>query len=270
MPKLVVAKNASALYFGTDAAAAVAGSAAVAGPSAGGWLLLQAANTRVLAIKIVHALMLRIEIASLKNVRRPAILVPERIAGLFDPAYFKAINYNAVDVNVDALIPKIADRGSDKRLNFDIREATPADRATIAGFNSRMAEETEGKTLDPDVIGPGVGAVLADPTKGRYWMATVDGEIAGQIMITYEWSDWRNGMLWWIQSVYVPLRFRRQGVFSALYKHVESIARADKNVRGLRLYVENSNQRAQDIYRALNMTQPYLVMESIFGNQEEE
>ena len=155
-------------------------------------------------------------------------------------------------------------------MNFTIRDATPADRATIAAFNARMAEETEGKALDPDVIGPGVGAALEDPTKGRYWVATVDGEIAGQIMVTYEWSDWRNGMLWWVQSVYVPRRFRRQGIFSALYKHVESIARADENVRGLRLYVENSNERAQNIYRALNMTQPYLVMESLFGNQEED
>lgn len=153
---------------------------------------------------------------------------------------------------------------------FDIREATAADRAIIAGFNSLMAEETEGKALDPDVIGPGVGAVLADQTKGRYWLATVHGVAAGQIMVTYEWSDWRNGMLWWIQSVYVSPRFRRQGVFSALYKHVESIARADKDVRGLRLYVENSNERAQDTYRALKMTQPYLVMESLFGNPKEE
>jgi len=189
---------------------------------------------------------------------------------LFEPAYFKAINYNAVDANVDALIPNISDRGSGKRLNFEIREATPADKATIAGFNSLMAEETEGKALDPGVTGPGVEAALADPAKGRYWLATADGEIAGQIMVTYEWSDWRNGMLWWIQSVYIPRRYRRQGIFSALYKHVESIARADQSVRGLRLYVENSNERAQDTYRALNMTQPYLVMESLFGNQEEE
>ena len=173
-------------------------------------------------------------------------------------------------VNVDGLMPIIFDFGSGKRLIFDIREATAADRPTIAGFNSLMAEETEGKALDPDVVGPGVGAVLNDPTKGRYWLATVDGEAAGQIMVTYEWSDWRNGMLWWIQSVYVAQRFRRQGVFSALYKHVESVARADKNVRGLRLYVENSNERAQDTYRAFKMTQPYLVMESLFGNQGEE
>ena len=156
-------------------------------------------------------------------------------------------------------------------MNIDIREATPGDKAIIAEFNSRMAMETEGKALDSTVIGPGVGAVLEDPAKGRYWLATTGAEIAGQIMVTYEWSDWRNGMLWWIQNVYVPLQFRRQGVFSALYKHVECEATADHDVCGIRLYVEKSNVRAQDTYRTLNMTQPgYLVMESIFTHQEED
>ena len=139
------------------------------------------------------------------------------------------------------------------RVEIEFREAMPADQQTIAEFNSRLAHETEGKQLNPDLVGPGVAALLADSEKGRYWFAIIDGEIAGQIMLTYEWSDWRNGMFWWIQSVYIAVKFRRKGVFSALYHFVESRAKEDKNLR------------AQEIYRNLNMTEPgYRVMESIF------
>jgi ribosomal protein S18 acetylase RimI-like enzyme len=149
-------------------------------------------------------------------------------------------------------------------LELRIRDATNADQAVIADFNSRLAEETEGKTLDQNLIGPGVAALLADPAKGRYWLAEVDNKVAGQIMVTYEWSDWRNGMLWWIQSVYVSSAFRRQGVFSAMYRHVQSLVRADRQACGIRLYVEKSNRRAQDTYRQLGMTEPgYQVMEYI-------
>ncbi len=150
-------------------------------------------------------------------------------------------------------------------MGIQIRDAEPSDQAQIAGFNSRLAEETEGKQLDPDLIGPGVAAILADATKCRYWLAIIDGQVAGQIMVTYEWSDWRNGMLWWIQSVYVPAQFRRMGAFSALYQHIESLVKEDQNACGLRLYVENNNTRAQETYRNLAMTEPgYIVMESIF------
>ncbi|MGI9205414.1 MAG: GNAT family N-acetyltransferase [Woeseiaceae bacterium] len=149
-------------------------------------------------------------------------------------------------------------------MNMTIREAGPADQSVIADFNSRLADETEGKQLDPALIGPGVKALLADATKGRYWLAIIDGKVAGQIMVTYEWSDWRNGMLWWIQSVYVPAEFRRQGVFSALFQHVESLVKEDQNACGLRLYVENNNTRAQETYRNLAMVEPgYIVMESL-------
>lgn len=155
-------------------------------------------------------------------------------------------------------------------MDINIRAATVSDQAVIVDFNSRMAEETEGRRLNPRQIGSGVEALLSDPAKGRYWIATIDGEIAGQIMVTYEWSDWRDGMLWWIQSVYVPPAFRRKGVFSAMYRHVESLARSDRDACGLRLYVEKSNRRAQDTYRNLGMAAPgYLVMESIFTDQLE-
>ena len=108
--------------------------------------------------------------------------------------------------------------------------------------------------------------LLEDSTKGRYWVAESAGKVVGQIMVTYEWSDWRNGTLWWIQSVYVHPDYRRMGVFSTLYRYVESVAH-ENHVRGLRLYVECNNRRAQKTYEALGMVNPnYQVMETIFGD----
>ena len=160
---------------------------------------------------------------------------------------------------------------SEERMKFDIRAARPEDGPTLADYNSRMAEETEGKALDPELIGPGVAAVLADPTKGKYWVAVAGEQIIGQIMVTYEWSDWRNGNIWWIQSVYVHTDWRRKGVFSALYRHVESLAAAEPGAICLRLYVEENNHRAQQTYEALGMVNPsYLVMESMLGNNKQE
>ena len=154
-------------------------------------------------------------------------------------------------------------------MTFQIRDAQLADRASIAENNSLMAEETEGRPLSPDIIGPGVERLLKDPQKGRYWVAVDVDKVIGQIMVTYEWSDWRNGMLWWIQSVYVLPEFRRQGVFSALYRHVEKLALQAGDVRGLRLYVEHNNLQAQKTYAALGMVNPnYLVMEAIFGDSK--
>ncbi|MGB5257254.1 MAG: GNAT family N-acetyltransferase [Woeseiaceae bacterium] len=151
-------------------------------------------------------------------------------------------------------------------MQFIIRDAAPADATDIAHYNSRMAEETEGRALESELIGPGVAEVLADKSKGRYWVAESEGAIVGQLMVTYEWSDWRNAMFWWIQSVYVPLEHRRKGVFSALYRHVESLAAAEPGVCGLRLYVEHGNERAQQTYEALGMGKTsYLVMESMLG-----
>ena len=154
-------------------------------------------------------------------------------------------------------------------MGISIRNATMTDAAIIASNNSLMAEETEGRTLDPDIIGPGGVALLGDPGKGRYWVAEAAGQIVGQLMVTYEWSDWRNGTLWWIQSVYIAPDFRRQGVFSALYHHVESLAAAEPDVCGLRLYVEDNNHRAQRTYEALGMVKPgYVVMESMFDKRD--
>jgi GNAT superfamily N-acetyltransferase len=150
-------------------------------------------------------------------------------------------------------------------MTFSIREARPDDAAVIAGYNSAMAEETEGKELDTACVGPGVEALLLDSSRGRYWVAEGDGDVIAQLMVTYEWSDWRNGNIWWIQSVYVRPDRRRQGVFSGLYDYVKSLADATPGVIGLRLYVDADNLRAQQTYRALGMeTSDYLVMEDLF------
>jgi GNAT superfamily N-acetyltransferase len=154
-------------------------------------------------------------------------------------------------------------------MPIQLRDARAADAATIADFNADMAMETEGRRLDPNLINPGVAALIDDTRKGRYWVAESGGRIIGQIMVTYEWSDWRNGTMWWIQSVYVHADFRRQGVFSRLYQHVESLARAASDVCGLRLYVEDDNTRAQQTYLKLGMSRPgYQVMEIDFRKQQ--
>ena len=150
-------------------------------------------------------------------------------------------------------------------MEIDIREATSEDAATIAAFNQGIARETEGKELDETTILEGVSRLLADPSRGRYWLAEVDGRVVGQTMVTYEWSDWRNGNVWWIQSVYVASDYRRQGVFSALYRAVEALAEEDADACGIRLYVEKQNDAAQATYRKLGMQgDTYLVMESMF------
>lgn len=143
-----------------------------------------------------------------------------------------------------------------------IRDAELTDLDTIVEFNARLAAETENKTLDPNTLQPGVAAALNDPTKARYWLAEANGETVGQIMTTLEWSDWRNGFFWWIQSVYVVVAYRQQGIFRQLYEHVEQLARADRDVCGLRLYVEHQNVRAQAVYERIGMLPtPYQVFE---------
>src|SRR5262245_50266955 len=114
-----------------------------------------------------------------------------------------------------------------------IRQAGPADALKIIEYNCLLAVETEGKSLDAAIIGPGVAAVLADPAKGLYFLAEEGGQALGQAGITTEFSDWRNGWFWWLQSVYVAKNRRRHGVFRALYEHIESLARQEPGVIGL-------------------------------------
>lgn len=136
-----------------------------------------------------------------------------------------------------------------------IRPAARADAQTIAGFNQKMAEETEDKTLDPETVRKGVEAILNDPSRGFYLVAEGEGGVAGSLMVTPEWSDWRNGAFWWIQSVYVRPGARRRGVYRALHRAVRQRARDDEGVCGLRLYVERGNERARETYEALGMTE---------------
>src|SRR5207302_786408 len=116
---------------------------------------------------------------------------------------------------------------SEATMPLTVRRATPDDAPIIVEFNRRLAEESEGKTLDLNVLRAGVAAVLADPHKGPYFLAEADGVPVGQMQVTYEFSDWRNGWFWWIQSVYVRPESRRQGVFKALYHHVAETAKRD-------------------------------------------
>ena len=146
-----------------------------------------------------------------------------------------------------------------------VREASLSDAAIISGFNRLLAEESESKQLNKDVLRAGVEALIRDPRRGQYFVAEANGEIIGQLLITYEWSDWRNGLFWWIQSVYVASAYRRGGVFRTLYAHVEGLARARDDVCGLRLYVEHENVTARDAYVALGMaTTNYRIMELEF------
>jgi ribosomal protein S18 acetylase RimI-like enzyme len=134
-----------------------------------------------------------------------------------------------------------------------IRLASATDKDIIAHFNSAMALETEGKALIPEVIGAGVAALIANPSRGFYLVAQNESLIVGCLLITFEWSDWRNGQFWWIQSVYVEPRFRGQGVYRALCKDVQQRAAQDPGVCGFRLYVEQANLRAQQTYASLGM-----------------
>lgn len=150
-----------------------------------------------------------------------------------------------------------------------IRSARADDLTQIVDFNLRLAEESEGKKLDEAVLSKGVQRALASPEMCRYFMAEVSGEVAGQTMITFELTDWRDGVLWWLQSVYVRPEFRKIGAFKALFRHIATLAKETPDVRGLRLYVEQGNSRAQKVYEQMGM-QPggYLVYEQDWSLQK--
>lgn len=135
----------------------------------------------------------------------------------------------------------------------NIRTAAANDLDIIVSHNLAMARETEGRRLDPQTVRAGVQRALRDSMRGVYYLAERDGKIVGQLLITREWSDWRAGWFWWVQSVYVAPDARRQGVYRALYEHVLAAARAQPDVCGLRLYVERQNSRAQQAYERLGM-----------------
>jgi GNAT superfamily N-acetyltransferase len=144
---------------------------------------------------------------------------------------------------------------SDPTASLVIRDAVPADLPAIVEFNRCLAHETEGKTLDEGVLSSGVARALADRERCHYWVAELGNPatVVGQAAVTREWSDWRDGWVWWLQSVYVAQPHRGCGVFRALYQHIHDEAHKCPDVIGLRLYVENSNQPAQRTYQALGM-----------------
>ncbi len=140
-----------------------------------------------------------------------------------------------------------------------IRRATAPDLAAIVAFNIAMAWETEGLRLDQAAISAGVQGLFDQPQFGFYVVAERAGEVVGSLMITYEWSDWRNRVFWWIQSVYVRPEARGQGVYRALYEGVRTMGR-DANCCGFRLYVEKTNGTAQAVYRKLGMAESHYLM----------
>ena len=144
---------------------------------------------------------------------------------------------------------------------MNIRLAQKDDAPALVEFNQAMALETEEKQLDFETLTSGVEAVFSDEKKGFYVVAEESGnKIIGGLMITFEWSDWRNGWFWWIQSVYILPDFRGQGIYRLLYEFVKKEAENAKNVRGFRLYVEKENERAQKVYEKLGMEKSYYLM----------
>lgn len=131
-----------------------------------------------------------------------------------------------------------------------VRRGESRDSATIAVFNLRMAFETEKRRLNPTILERGVRAVFEDPRRGTYYVAELSGHVVGCLLVTHEWSDWRNGDVWWLQSVYVDPDHRRRGAFRAMYAHVESLAR-EANAIALRLYLERHNAHARETYASL-------------------
>jgi ribosomal protein S18 acetylase RimI-like enzyme len=141
-----------------------------------------------------------------------------------------------------------------------IRTANAEDAASLIEFNQAMALETEGKQLDSQILESGVRAVFQDEKKGFYVVAESDGNIVGGLMITFEWSDWRNNWFWWIQSVYILPDFRGQGIYRKLYEFVMDKAEQKGDVCGFRLYVERENTRAQKVYEKLGMESSHYFM----------
>ena len=135
----------------------------------------------------------------------------------------------------------------------NFRFGTLSDISSLVEFQLAMAKETEDINLDPRVCEQGVRAVFDRPELGKYYVAEVDGFIAASAMTTYEWSDWRNGVVWWIQRVYVLPQLRRRGVYAGLYGHIRQLALSSETVRGIRLYVDRRNSAAQQAYSSLGM-----------------
>ena len=153
--------------------------------------------------------------------------------------------------------------------HLHIRPAQEADIETLITYNAALAKETEGKTLCHSTLRAGIRSLLHRPSLGSYIVAEIpdsgNKQLIGQLMITYEWSDWRNGMIWWIQSVYVDPPHRRQGIYRALHQYVIEKAQREPGICGIRLYVEQNNATAKAAYQTVGLSHAgYLVYETIF------
>lgn len=143
---------------------------------------------------------------------------------------------------------------------MNIRLANASDAADLVEFNQAMALETEGKRLDSEILKNGVEAVFQDDKKGFYVVTEADGKIVGGLMVTFEWSDWRNSWFWWIQSVYILPEYRGRSIYRLMYEFVKNKANKEKNVCGFRLYVEKENVNAQKVYEKLGMESSHYLM----------
>ena len=142
-----------------------------------------------------------------------------------------------------------------------IRKALPTDAEAIADFQLKMARETENIDLDRSIVEKGVEAVFSDDAKGAYYVAEVDGSVVSSLLTTYEWSDWRNGRVLWIQSVYVSEKYRRRGIYRQMYEHIKTLVQQDEtDFRGIRLYVDKTNSHAQQVYAKLGMVNHHYEM----------
>lgn len=152
------------------------------------------------------------------------------------------------------------------RTPIHVRPAQPHDLEAICSFQVAMALETEDRALDAGLVRRGVAAALGDPSRGLYRVAELDGVVCGSLFLTKEWSDWRNGFFWWIQSVWVEGFARRKGIYRAMYEDVLCAAREDSDVCGIRLYVEETNEAARQTYQSLGMScTGYRLYETDFG-----
>ena len=150
-------------------------------------------------------------------------------------------------------------RPQDRKNMIDIRHAVPDDAQAIIEFQKAMAWETEKLVLDPEKVTRGVHAVFGNASYGQYWVAEDEGKVVASLLITYEWSDWRNTNVWWFQSVYVLPSYRRTGIFRSMYSKIREEAE-QKGIAGLRLYVETNNERAQKTYESLGMQSEHYTM----------
>lgn len=155
-----------------------------------------------------------------------------------------------------------------EKQSIVIRPAGAGDIGTIADFNAALCRETEGRELDHATVAQGVRRFVSEPARGRYFVALIGAEVVGQTAHTFEWSDWRNGEIWWIQSVYVHPRHRGKGVFRALFARIRELGEQDPECCGIRLYMERGNETARRSYLSLGFSETgYAVLELLFAGE---